>query len=246
MLNELKEQFNLRAEGFDISANWVSCRKLIKAHTELAGGPYGEALDLCCGTGRVGYALKKAGWKVRGLDISKDMLRTSLGYFPALLGKAEEIPFKAGCFHLVACRQTFQFLKAKEALSEIARVLAPGGIFILSLTVPFCGLDEEWLYKIHRVKQPLLLNFYSAGDLKEELKASGFLIKETRIIKVRENINRWMDYAPELSRQVRNKVILMVKNAPYDYKKLHSVDVINGEVFEDWNWVVLKTCFSKK
>ncbi len=246
LADKLKKQFAIRSREFDISANWVKDEKLISAHADLAGKPVGKALDLCCGTGQIGRALKQNGWDVRGLDICRDMLLASARYFPGLEGVAEMLPFKSGSFHLVACRQTFQFLNINKVLSEVARILAPQGVFILSLTVPFSDIDKNWLYEIHRLKQPLLLKFYTTQDLIRELEGTGFLIKESRTLTVRESINRWMNYAPELDLKIREKVISMIKHAPAAYKKIHRVEVVNGEVFEDWNWAILKTTLHKK
>ena len=242
---KIKEQFKIRAQKFDLSANWIKDKQLIDAHTELSGNPSGLALDLCCGTGRVGKALKQKGWDVKGLDICRNMASISVDYFPVVEGEAEKLPFQSGSFNLVTCRQTMQFLRTKEVLSEISRILAPQGVFIISLTVPFSDLDEDWLRKIHFVKQPLLLKFYNAENLKQELKTAGFLIQETRRLTVRESINRWMDYAPELDVQIRRKVISMVGNAPVEYKRLRDVNDVDGEIFEDWNWIILKTVFRK-
>lgn len=241
---KLKGQFAIRSSEFDISANWISDRKLIAAHVDLAGKPCGQALDLCCGTGQVGRALKEAGWDVSGLDICDDMVKISSRYFPVQRGKAEKSPFEAGRFKLVVCRQAFQFLDAKEVLAGVARVLAPGGVFVVSLTVPFSEEDKNWLYEIHRIKQPLLLKFYTQQTLIDEIKQAGFEIAGMKNLKVRESINRWMEYAPELTSETKEKVIAAVENAPDIYKKLHNVEVKGKEVFEDWNWVVLKTTFS--
>jgi ubiquinone/menaquinone biosynthesis C-methylase UbiE len=167
-------------------------------------------------------------------------------YFPALEGEAEKIPFKPNSFKLVTCRQTFQFLDIKKVLSGISKILAPQGIFIVSLTVPFSDIDKDWLYEIHRVKQPLLLKFYNAEVLINKLKEAGFLIQESYALTVRESINRWMKYSPELNSQIRQKVISMIGNAPEAYKQLHRVDVVDGETFEDWNWIILKTVFPKR
>ncbi len=245
MDDKLKEQFAKRCEGFDISANWISSKELICAHADLAGKPNGKALDLCCGTGQIGRLLKESGWDVRGLDICEEMVNVSGKYFPTLQGKAERLPFNSNFFNLVVCRQAFQFLNAQEVLSEVARVLKPQGVFILSLTVPFSNQDQDWLYEIHRIKQPLLLKFYTEDGLSEELKKAGFLIQEVKKLKVRESIVSWMKHAPELSSQVREEVITAVKNAPPIYKKLHNVKIIGNEVLEDWNWVILKTSFLK-
>jgi ubiquinone/menaquinone biosynthesis C-methylase UbiE len=221
----------------------VQDQRLIKAHTDLAGKPRGLALDLCCGTGQIGRALKKNGWDVRGLDLCSNMAGSSRKFFPVLEGAAEQLPFKTASFRLAVCRQTVQFLGIKDVFSEVSRVLSPGGIFIVSLTVPFSGADAGWLYEIHRFKQPLLLKFYTVESLSAELKKAGFVIKESRRLVVRESIDRWMARAPELSRRARQEVISMVENAPAEYRRLHHVEKIRGEVFEDWNWVVLKSVF---
>lgn len=240
MDNKLKEQFAIRCAEFDISANWVTDKELIRLHTDLAGKPSGKALDLCCGTGQIGRSLKTAGWDIQGLDICGPMVKISSEYFPVSEGKAEKLPFKPDFFKLVVCRQTFQFLNIKEVLSEITKALVPGGVFILSLTVPFCEEDKAWLRKIHQIKQPLLLRFYTAGELIDELKTAGFSIGEVKTLKVRESVTKWMEHAPELSCESRKKVIAAVENAPAVYKKLHNVRVKGLEVFEDWNWVVIK------
>jgi len=245
MDNKLKEQFAVRSAEFDISANWITNAKLIGAHVELAGEPSGKALDLCCGTGQIGRSLKSIGWDIQGLDICGHMVKISSCYFPVSEGKAEKMPFESNSFQLVVCRQAFQFLNIKDVLSEIARVLVPQGIFILSLTVPFSEEDKPWLYEIHRIKQPLLLKFYTARDLIEELKEASFSIREIKTLKVRESVTKWMKHAPELSQKTKEKVIAAIENAPAVYKKLHNVEIKDREVLEDWNWVVLKASLSK-
>lgn len=237
---ELQDQFDKRAGTFDASANWITDKALINAHVDLCGAPEGEALELCCGTGQVGRALKTRGWSVRGLDVCNSMVEKAKEYFPVESGRAEELPFDNNSFSVVVCRQSFQFLDAVKALSEIKRVLAPGGKFIMSLTVPFCEEDREWLLKIHKTKQPLLLKFYEEKDLARAMEEAGFALEAEKALTVRESINKWMDFAPELSQEVKNRVIDLVKSSPEEYRKHHKVEVVNGEVFEDWKWVVFK------
>lgn len=240
---KIVKQFDLRSDVFNISASWITDKNLIQAHVDLAGNVHGEALDLCCGTGQIGRALKNKGWKVTGLDISENMMGISSNYFDVSQGKAEKMPFESNRFHLVVCRQSFQFLDIEAVLSEIKRVLVPEGILVLSLTVPFSEIDAGWLYEIHRKKQPLLLKFYTADTLLDELKKSGLVIDKTKTLTVRESINKWMEYAPELSPEIKFQVCSMVRNAPDTYKKLHQVVVDNGEILENWNWIIIKARF---
>ncbi len=94
--------------------------------------------------------------------------------------------------------------------------------------------------KIHQTKQPLLLKFYEEEDLVRSIEEAGFGLEEEKTLTVRESINKWMQFAPELSQETKDKVISLVKNSPEEYSKRHKVEVINGEVFEDWNWVIFK------
>jgi SAM-dependent methyltransferase len=183
---------------------------------------------------------------VRGLDICADMVKISGRHFPVLQAKAEKMPFADNTFHLVACRQTFQFLDAAQTLSEIRRVLVPGGQLILSLTVPFSEIDKSWLYHIHMIKQALLLKFYTRDELNDALDRSNFSLLESRSLEVRESITKWMHYAPELPVQAKEKVIAAIKDAPPGYKKLHNVEENGGQLLEDWHWVILKAASSKK
>jgi len=240
---QVVKQFDLRSDVFNVSANWITDKNLIQAHVDLAGKAHGEALDLCCGTGQIGRALKNNGWKITGLDISENMVGISSNYFDVFQGKADNMPFESNRFHLVVCRQSFQFLDSEAVLSEIKRVLVPEGILVLSLTVPFSEIDAGWLYEIHREKQPLLLKFYTADTLLDELKKSSLVIDKTQTLTVRESINKWMEYAPELSPKIKSQVCSMIRNAPDSYKKLHQVVVDNGKILEDWNWIIIKSRF---
>lgn len=169
------------------------------------------------------------------------MVKLASCYFPTFQGKAENIPLKTNRFNLVVCRQTFQFLKTEKVFASISEILKPGGSFILSLTVPFSDADEDWLYKIHCIKQPLLLKFYTSESLINDIKKSGFSIDDICTLKVRESINRWMKYAPELTQDIQNNVCSLIKNSPRVYRELHKVEVVNDEIFEDWHWIVIKT-----
>jgi len=168
------------------------------------------------------------------------MTSISSRYFPVVQGNAGRLPFAGDSFRLSVCRQTFQFLDARKVLAEISRVLVPGGIFILSLTVPFSEQDREWLRKIHTFKQDLLLKFYTQEDLAGELSRAGYRILETVNLRVRESVTGWMRNAPELRRGRGTAVVSLVKNAPIRYKRLHRVKEKNGDVSEDWNWVIFK------
>lgn len=101
------------------------------------------ALDLCTGTGAMLPALaRRAGERglVVGLDFSRGMLeraRSKLAGTPGVAlvrADAERLPFRDGSFAAISCSHAFYELKgagAERALEEVARTLAPEGLFVM-------------------------------------------------------------------------------------------------------------------
>jgi len=240
MKNAIQQQFDIRNKTFNKSARWITDKKLIDAHVKLAGRPKHRGLELCCGTGIVGAALKSAGWDMIGVDISKKMCEVTNKHFPAIQGTVEELVFQDHTFDLVIMRQALFFLDTHKALGEISRVLKKDGIFILSQTVPFSDLDEAWLRKVHQAKQAQMKKFFTGSDLEHALGAHGFMIEKRISLSIRENITNWMKYAPEQSEEKKKHICDLILHSPIEYKKTRNVRLSRDELFEDWHWVIFK------
>jgi demethylmenaquinone methyltransferase/2-methoxy-6-polyprenyl-1,4-benzoquinol methylase len=98
--------------------------------------PGARALDLCCGTGDMAFALRSAAQPaspaILGADFSHTMLRLarqkSAGTLPLVEADALRLPFPAASFDLVTSAFGFRNLVDYDAgLREIHRVLRPGG-----------------------------------------------------------------------------------------------------------------------
>lgn len=99
-------------------------------------------LDLGCGAGVLTESLLERGYTVSGVDISQDMLDLAgerLQRFPESSyelrqAECEDLPYPDDTFDVVACIGVFGYLdNVEEALTEIGRVLKPGGLLILSV-----------------------------------------------------------------------------------------------------------------
>jgi demethylmenaquinone methyltransferase/2-methoxy-6-polyprenyl-1,4-benzoquinol methylase len=130
-------------QSFGLHRWWK--RRLI----QLAGVRPGEhALDLCCGTGDLAFALARQGAQVVGLDFSAAMLAVAQARFrerlraasapnrphPAtgnpqfLRGDALNLPFADASFHIVTIGYGLRNLADFElGLREMSRVAKPGG-----------------------------------------------------------------------------------------------------------------------
>ncbi len=100
-----------------------------------ADAPEGRGLDLACGTGDIALSMA-ADRAVIGLDLTMGMLRQAEGRRQKaearwICGDMMRLPFGDASFGVVTAGYGLRNVPVLEtAVSEIARVLAPGGIFV--------------------------------------------------------------------------------------------------------------------
>ena len=96
--------------------------------------PHLHALDLACGTGDIAFALAGRGARAVGLDVTHRMvqLARAKGASAAFVtGDMMELPFPAAAFDVVTTGYGLRNVpELAPALSEIYRVLKPGGRFL--------------------------------------------------------------------------------------------------------------------
>ncbi|MGA2174310.1 MAG: ubiquinone/menaquinone biosynthesis methyltransferase [Verrucomicrobiota bacterium] len=140
----------------DLQSFWLH-RRWKKLLVEMAAVQPGEkALDLCCGTGDIAFALRAAGAEVVGLDFSPAMLAVaekraknppaapSAPPLRFMSGDAMRLPFGDASFDIVTIGYGLRNLESWErGLAEMARVARPGGRL---LALDF-GKPEGWLWR---------------------------------------------------------------------------------------------------
>jgi demethylmenaquinone methyltransferase/2-methoxy-6-polyprenyl-1,4-benzoquinol methylase len=124
--------------------------------------PGDRALDLCCGTGDIAFALAARGAAVIGLDSSKRMLAIAekrkakvrkpstggaLAQVEFLRGDAQQLPLPDGSFDIVTVGYGLRNLPSWEAgLGEMQRVARPGArLLVLDFGKPDYR-PWRWLY----------------------------------------------------------------------------------------------------
>lgn len=104
-----------------------------------AGGP-GRTLDLGTGEGQVGRELAATGSVVVGIDPIWDQMRVAKERGGGVLlsqAVAADLPFPSGSFDRVVACLVFEHIDDVDAaISEVARVLRPGGDFVFLLNHP--------------------------------------------------------------------------------------------------------------
>jgi 2-polyprenyl-6-hydroxyphenyl methylase/3-demethylubiquinone-9 3-methyltransferase len=154
-----------------------------------------EVLEVGCGGGLIAHELAQRQALIVGIDpspnaleVAREKVRASgLGqnaYFEQ--GYAESLPYADGSFSVIVCLDVLEHVSDLQAtLKEIARVLAPGGIFIFDTinrtflarlaliwigeSLPINGLTPG----IHNYRK-----FIKPSELRNALTANGLLIGE--------------------------------------------------------------------
>ena len=129
--------------------------------------PPREVLDVACGTGDFVEAVLAASpaSKVTGLDFSEEMLKLARARgYPATFqqGDALALPFGAGRFDAVTVGFGLRnFSDIPKALSEMARVLKPGGrLIVLEATRPGTPVKQA-LFKAYQWSVAPLVGWFS-------------------------------------------------------------------------------------
>ena len=104
-------------------------------------GLHGKVLDVACGTGDMAVELLRQGCSVTGVDLSKEMMAIAKQKAPQSeysLADVERLPFGEASFDAVTCAFGVRnFVHLEQGLSEMLRVLKPGGrMVILELATP--------------------------------------------------------------------------------------------------------------
>lgn len=106
--------------------------------------PEYEILSVGCGPAMLERRLVEKGFKVVGLDVSREALACAGDAIRAVAAPAEEMPFPDTSFDLVLYIASLQFVDDYQtALQRTAAVLRPGGRVIALLLNPASGFFKE-------------------------------------------------------------------------------------------------------
>ena len=153
-----------------------------------------RVLDVACGTGRTLLGLRAAFPEVSlyGTDLSPAYLRKAsqtLGELPGelpqlLQANAEQLPYIDEHFHAVTCVFAFHELPAparQNVIDEIARVLQPGGTFVIcdSIQADDAPELEAMMVNFSAVFHEPYYRHYMSDDLDARLSAAGLELVRT-------------------------------------------------------------------
>jgi demethylmenaquinone methyltransferase/2-methoxy-6-polyprenyl-1,4-benzoquinol methylase len=146
MFTSIAPRYDLLNHLLSANIDKLWWRRTAEAFADVLSRPGARALDLCCGTGDMAFALRQRGKQaeITGADFSHTMLALAAKKSSPeqrmkwVEADALQLPFPDASFDLVTSAFGFRNLADYDAgLREIRRVLRPGGQFgILEFSEP--------------------------------------------------------------------------------------------------------------
>jgi SAM-dependent methyltransferase len=137
--------------------------------SDMLRGEHGRTLDIGCGTGSAFPMLRAREFDVVGMDLSSRMIAFANQRYAddrgiqLSRGDVEFLPFATGSFDAVTCLGVFESLPDyTPALREIARVLRPGGLLVLSIPNAISpyhiahAVAQATVWRVWRAMKPML------------------------------------------------------------------------------------------
>ena len=148
-------------------------------------------LDIGTGAGHTALAFAPRVAQVVAFDLTPEMLEEALRNAAARgianltvqQGAAEALPFGDASFDLVACRMTtHHFAALPQAVSEMARVLAPGGrLLIVDTMVPEDDDLDRQINEIEWLRDPSHVRNYRPSEWRAMIEAAGLTVTDAVI-----------------------------------------------------------------
>ncbi len=252
-LRSAKEQFDKQAAEYN--AQWNTWSEETLSAMLIAAGPKptDTVLDVATGTGFTALAFAPLVHSVVGLDVSPGMLAQAEKYAAEggitnarfKEGAAEALPFGDAQFDLVTCRiAPHHFLDITKFLSETARVLKPGGLFVLVDTaVPDdAPAAAEWQNAVEVLRDPSHVQNYTPSTWRQMTEAAGLTVTECRTSGggITIPLSDWLHKAgctPEQSAAVRQMFADALPNAKQAFQIVTTAD---SETVFTWQRVLLQ------
>lgn len=194
------------------------------------------ALDVATGAGHTAGALVDAAIpNVVASDASHSMVATSVDSVPGVTGvvaDAERLPFRTGTFDAVTCRIAAHHFPEPEAfVSEVSRVLRPGGVFALEDNVaPEDDTLDSFLNRFEEMRDPTHVESYRTSTWHRWMESAGFSVEETEHVMKRIDFDAWVDRIRSLDTEDKERVHQFLAEAPETVLDFFDVRFEDGEI----------------
>jgi SAM-dependent methyltransferase len=201
----VQAQFGANAASYVASATHAEGEDLDQLVRWVEGGSDRVALDVATGGGHTALALAPLFGRVVATDLTEAMLRAAEEHARSRgatnlefrLADAESLPFPDAAFDLVSCRiAPHHFDDVERFVREVARVLRPGGLFLLEDSVaPNVPEDAEFLNRVEKLRDPTHVRTLSWREWFDCIASAGLTVEDHQTRAKPHSYQAWVDRA---------------------------------------------------
>lgn len=228
----IQEQFSKSAAKYAHSAVHTGGPDLdaLLSAAELTGSE--RVLDLGCGPGHTALALAPGAAEVVGVDMTPAMLEqaralaTARGVPHARFEQADvaNLPFDGASFEVVSSRfSAHHYAEPARVIAEVARVLVPGGRFLLVDTVaPEDPAGDTFLNAIELLRDASHVRDHSVKQWQRALEAAGFAVAPLGSWQLALDFDAWVERIDTPPGAVAQLTVLL-GGAPEEIQRAFSI-----------------------
>lgn len=201
----VREQFGNSAEAYVTSETHAGGDDLARLVEWAEGGPERVALDVATGGGHTALALAPLFARVVASDLTPRMLESAAEHARQVgaqnvefhTADAESLPFPNDSFDLVSCRiAPHHFADVGRFVAEVARVLRPGGVFLLEDSVaPEDSAASDFLNRIEKLRDETHVRTLSESEWREQIQGAGLNLEQAARFLKPHPLRAWLERA---------------------------------------------------
>ncbi len=208
--NRVRDEFTRQAETFSASAAITDAALTQRFIDALGAAVEGSVLDVACGPGILSAAIAKSARDVVAFDLTPEMLKKAaqrckeagLANVSFREGNAAELPFADAAFDAAVTRlSVHHFDRPERVMSEIFRVLRPGGRFVIADVISSEQPAESELQNaIEILRDPSHVRMLPGSELSSLVRRAGFDIELQAAWDKPREFGEWMGIVNDAAR----------------------------------------------
>lgn len=193
-----------------------------------------RVVDIATGAGHTtGAVADESEAEIIAADASREMVRTTREAFevPGVVADAEELPFATDSMDGATCRiAAHHFPDPQQFVSEVARVLRPGGVFAFEDNVtPEASELGDFLNRVEGLRDPTHVESYTLAQWERWLADAGFNVHETQVLRKELVYDDWVERTDPPATK-RAELESLLTDPPDGAAEAYDIEVEEGEI----------------
>jgi ubiquinone/menaquinone biosynthesis C-methylase UbiE len=200
--DDVTRQFGRQSQAYATSNTHAKGQDLAQLLALLQPHPTWRVLDVATGAGHTAAAVAPQVAAVVATDLTAAMIaRTAelaanrqLTNLQALVMDVENLQFPDNCFDAVTCRiAAHHFLNITAAVAEVARVLRPGGCFVLEDNcAPEDPALDQFINYLEKVRDFTHIRAYTLTEWQQMLQQQGLQVTTCQMLRKTHHVADWI------------------------------------------------------